>query len=141
MRTEYSNNDLKVHYELLEKVNSELPDVVIGAMLEEKVINITPTECVIRVMGRTLRILEKIPESDYLEMSIENADKTLDIISKVDENLVLVLKFNIIDMLASKEFSMYTIAVHTVLDILYYLSYITQDEFDKAYNAGGKDGE
>lgn len=60
MRTEYSNNDLKVHYELLEKVNSELPDVVIGAML----------------------------------------------------------------------------AVHTVLDILFFLDFITEEEFHNAYVPG-----
>lgn len=137
MQNDYSIEELRTHYALLEKINSDLPNVVIGAMLEGAFLEVSHTDCLIRVMGRTLRILGKITEDDYLEMSVENADKTLDIISKVDDNLLLVLKFNIIDMLASADFSMYTIAIHMMLDTLFFLGYITEDEFEKAYNPGG----
>ena len=137
MQTNYSDKAMKMHYDLLYKVNSDLPNVMLETLLKVAISDVTRPECLLLVIGKTLCVLKKITEVECLEFTVENKDKAIDIISKVDIGLLSIVRLNIIDMLMSPDYSAYDISIHLMLDILYYLSYITQDEFDKAYNAGG----
>ena len=134
----YSNEAVNMQYDLLKKANRALPTAMFVSLFELIHNDVTRPEFMLRVVGKTLFALEKITATELCEFTVENRDRAFDIIFKIDSGLLTILKLNIIDMLGNSDYSPYTIAIHIMLDIIYYLGYISTDEFEKAYNAGGK---
>jgi hypothetical protein len=137
MQRNYSDEATKMHYELLKKVNPELPDAVLFTLLDASLSELTRSDCMLRALGRALCSLKKITDAECREFTAEKHEKAVDIIYKVDPDLLKILNLNIIDMLVNHDYSAYDIAIHIILDTLLLLGYITTDEFDKAYNSGG----